>query len=183
MAACAIALLGIGTIAAAADTQPADGLKSGFYLGVDAGWIGYHEDVDGVSVDLSGFAYGVLGGYQFNKYVALEASYLGNGTASTNVSGFELDYKTHGVQAALIGSLPLSPSAGLYGRLGLVRWDSTASVPALGVSESDSGTDGLYGLGAYVTNSQDLTGRLEVTTTSINGVRIYRVTLGGYWTF
>jgi hypothetical protein len=51
------------------------------------------------------------------------------------------------------------------------------------VSESDTGTDGLYGLGAYVTDSRDLTGRLEVTTASINGVRIYRVTLGGYWAF
>jgi hypothetical protein len=91
MAACAITLLGVGTTASAADSQPADGLKTGFYAGVDAGWIGYHQNVDAVSVDLSGFAYGVLGGYQFNKYVALEASYLGSGTASTTISGVDLN--------------------------------------------------------------------------------------------
>jgi hypothetical protein len=182
LASCAIALLGAGT-ALAADSGAADGLKAGPYVGVDAGWIGYHDNVDGVSIDLSGFTYSPFVGYQLNKYVALEGSYLGTTNASTTVDGVDVNVKTHGVQAALLGTLPLSPIGGLYARAGLLRWHSTVSSAVAGVSDSENGTDGLYGLGAYLTNNQGLTGRLEATTASINGTRIYRVTLGGYWSF
>ena len=68
MAACAFALLSVGT-AAAAESTPANGLKTGSYLGVDAGWIGYHDNIQGYSLDASSFAYGLFGGYQFNQYV------------------------------------------------------------------------------------------------------------------
>ncbi len=182
IAACAIALFGVGT-ATAADSASTDGLKAGPYLGVDAGWIGYHDNVQGVSVDLSGFTYSAFGGYQFNRYVAAEVSYLGTANASTTISGVDLNVKTHGVQAALLGTLPLSPIGGLYARAGLIRWHSDTSSAALAASASDDGTDGLYGLGAYLTNGQGLTGRLEVTTASIDGTRIYRATLGAYWSF
>jgi hypothetical protein len=70
----------------------------------------------------------------------------------------------------------------LLGLAALISWHATASSSYLGVSESDDGTDALYGLGAYLTNGQ-LSGRLEATSAEINGTRVYRVTLGAYWSF
>jgi hypothetical protein len=49
-AACAFALLRIGT-AVAAESPPAEGFKAGPYIGVDVGWIGYHDNVQGYSVN------------------------------------------------------------------------------------------------------------------------------------
>ncbi len=182
MVACALALLEAGT-AVAADAPAADGLKAGVYVGADAGWIGYHDNSSGYSVDLSGFAYSLLAGYQFNRYVAVEGAYLGSGNASTNISGADLNIGTHGWQASLVGSLPLSSTGGIYGRLGALRWSANVNSAAAAFSEGSNGTDALYGLGAYLTNGRNLTGRVEVTTASINGTRVYRATLGGYWTF
>ena len=113
----------------------------------------------------------------------MEGSYIDTTNANTNISGVDLEIKTHGVQAALLGTLPLSPIGGLYARAGVLRWHATASSSAGGFSQGINGTDGMYGLGAYLTNGQHLTGRLEVTTTSIEGTRVYRATLGAYWTF
>jgi hypothetical protein len=175
-------LLGVNGFAFAEGVPPAGSPAPGVYVGADAGWISYHNDVQGYSVDLSAFTYSPFVGYQFNRYVAVEGSYIGTGNASTNVSGYDLEYKTHAVQAALVGTLPLSEVGGLYARAGLIRWHDTASSSSLGVSESNDGTNGLYGLGAYLTNGQ-LGGRLEATTATINGTRVYRVTLGAVWSF
>jgi OmpA-OmpF porin, OOP family len=178
MIACALGLLGMSHGVFAADGTTV-GLKPGVYVGADAGWIGYHDNVNGYSFDASGFAYGLTAGYQFNSYVALEGAYLGTGTASSDGA----DVRTHGWQGTLVGSLPLSPIGGLYARAGVVRWSATASVPSAAIMVGDNGTDGVYGLGGYLTNRQNLTGRLEVTSASIGGTRIYRATLGAVWTF
>jgi len=182
IAACVVTLLGFTGVASAAALTTADSPATGLYAGLDAGWIGYHDNVSGYSLDLSGFTYSPFVGYQFNRYVGIEGSYIGTGNASTRVQGVDVELKTHGVQAAVIGTLPLSPVGGLYARAGLINWHSTASSSYLGVSESDDGTDALYGLGAYLTRGQ-LSGRLEATTAEMDGTRVYRVTLGAYWTF
>jgi hypothetical protein len=182
IAAGVVTLLGLAGVASAAQPTSANTPATGLYAGLDAGWIGYHDDVDGYSVDMSAVTYSPFVGYQFNRYIGIEGSYIGTGNASTSIQGIDLEYKTHAVQGAVIGTLPLSPVGGLYARVGLIRWHATASSSYLGVSESDDGTDALYGLGAYLTNGQ-LSGRLEATSAEINGTRIYRVTLGAYWSF
>jgi len=183
IAACVVTLLGIAQIATAADAasaQPASPAL-GAYAGVDAGYIGYHDNEQGVSISLSGFTFSGFVGYQFNPYIALEASYLGTTKASGNVQGLGVGIESDGFQAAVLGTLPLSPAGGIYARAGLLRWHDTVSITSFGSADND-GTNGIYGVGGYLTSGK-LTWRLEGTTASISGTRVYRATLGLAYSF
>ena len=100
-------------------------------------------------VDVSGFeddtSLKLFGGYEFNKYLAVEGGY-------TDLGEFDLkgsagaSIGVDGVQFVAVGNLPVGRKLSVFAKGGLYRWDADADI--LGVlSLSDDGTDSTFGFG------------------------------------
>jgi OmpA-OmpF porin, OOP family len=143
--------------------------KPGWYAGLDVGagrtGIGASE-VDGAlanqgvagssSVDSSGTAFGVNGGYRLNRNFGVEAAWdrlgrfdYGSNTGADTVNG---TYEANALSLAGVGFLPLSNALSLYGKAGLAVTDaklsasSASGATAVG-STSHTGTGLLVGAG------------------------------------
>jgi OmpA-OmpF porin, OOP family len=120
----------------------------------------------------------LFAGYQFNRYVAVEAGYvnLGKFTFSankpTNPFGFTADVsdKASGFGIDAVGTWPITPEFGLLGRIGLFRWTLDASATLTtqfaggangSASEKATGIDVAFGVGAKYDFSENLGLRAE----------------------
>jgi len=92
----------------------------------------------GGAIDSTDTAWKMFGGYQFNKYFAVEGGFIDLGNAST--AGASFDSKAW--QASAVGSLPMTEQFALTGKLGIAR--TATDISAGG---SDHNTDPTYGLG------------------------------------
>jgi OOP family OmpA-OmpF porin len=151
-----------------AQAQGLDG-KAGWYAGLDIGRSrnGFGaSDIDGAlanqgvggssSVDDSGTAFGVNGGYRFNRNFAVEGalSRLGSfdyssSTGADTVSG---RFTANALSVAGVGIYPLTPAWSLYGKAGLALTDSqleasSASGATALDNRSHTGTGLLFGAG------------------------------------
>lgn len=130
----------------------------------DTGWfaglgLGYSKNQDyectgcGAisSLDDSGFAYKLFGGYRLNRNFALSAGYMN--LADTKASGplFTDKLEVNGFYGAAHGILPVTDKVDVFATVGLLRWDQKVTysdtTPFSG-SGSFDGTDLMYGLGA-----------------------------------
>jgi hypothetical protein len=128
------AALGVASQAQAAGLFSRSGneerLRSGWVLGAGLGTHAHTETFqDVIFFDTHGTSYKLFGGYRFNRYFTVEVAYLDGGDASeTYVDNLgtpvlNLEYKTHGFQGSVLGSLPLGDSAfSLFGRAGILDW-------------------------------------------------------------
>jgi len=115
--------------------------KAGWYAGLDLGRsrLGMNGgDVDGAlanqgiasstSLDRTDTAFGVNGGYRFNRYFALEGAYERLGSfdysAPTGTDTIDGKFKASALSLAGVGIYPLSPQWSLYGKAGLARTDA-----------------------------------------------------------
>jgi hypothetical protein len=128
----------------------------------DIGWfagvgVGYSENQDygcigcGAaigSLDDSGFAYKLFGGYRLHRNFALAAGYMDLAdTKAAGVGGAWNDkLKVDGFYVAAQGILPVTDKVDLFASAGLLRWDQNATFN--GSSGSFDGADPMYGLGA-----------------------------------
>lgn len=136
----------------------------GFYVGGDLGAASYSN----VTVPAAGgFAaatfpnpgmFRIAGGYHFNKMLAVEIDYAKFGDSTLSYAGVgDVTLAMHSLQAAAVGTYPLSSSFDLIGKLGLSA--NSASLSGTGAfatgGPSTSKTDLLIGIGAqYNINSQ-----------------------------
>jgi OOP family OmpA-OmpF porin len=120
------------------------------------------------SVDGSDSGLKIFGGYQFNKNLALELSYVDLGKASYSgtffgapVTGGSVD--TTGLNFSVVGILPLNPSFELFGKVGLFAWEAQARDTTGGVpfSGKDDGADLSVGIGASYNISKNFSVRAE----------------------
>jgi OOP family OmpA-OmpF porin len=111
----------------------------GLYSGVGMGQShdkGSYKDRDN--------AFSVFAGYDFNRYLGVEAGYADLG---------KLEYTGHTPLEAsapylvAVGKLPLTEKVALYAKAGVNRWNLDNANPALTGTADDSGTDATYGLG------------------------------------
>jgi OOP family OmpA-OmpF porin len=132
--------------------------EKGFYMGASLGQsrannLGSCSDifdiVNSCSVKSTDTGWRLFGGYQFNKHVAGELSYvdLGKFTVSgfgrvagtpvfADASGSD---KVNGFSFDAVGTLPIDVGFGLIGRIGLFAWTLDASASASGgISASTS---------------------------------------------
>jgi OOP family OmpA-OmpF porin len=159
--AAAVAMSSFATSAMAQDEA------AGFYFGAFGGQASYDAqdqldeffleafDMAGLEVleaesDLDeATAFGVTAGYKFNRYFALEASYIDLGSADYSGEGLVTDgfftipmevgasLEAKGPAAAAIASIPVSDAFALYGKIGLFFADSEFSVSVEGDSVGD----------------------------------------------
>ncbi len=131
---------------------------SGFYFGAFGGQASYdaQDELDELFLDAFDFAgldvldgesdldeatgFGVVAGYKFNQYFALEASYIDLGSADYSAEALVTDgfvtfpmevgasLEANGPAVAAVGSIPLSEAFAIYGKLGMFFADTELSV-------------------------------------------------------
>ena len=124
--------------------------------------------------DEKSLAWKAFGGYQFNRYIGVEAGYfsLGRfGFTSTTVPAGTLDgrIKLHGINLDLVGTLPLSERFSVFGRVGAQHasardsFSGNGGVVVLSPNPSKSETNVKFGAGLQyaITPSLMLRGEAE----------------------
>jgi len=124
---------------------------TGFYGGLGAG-VGRTDINDsGIagSTDKKDGVWKLFGGYQFNRYFAVEGGYVDLGKASINGPQGVASTDSNAWQIGAVGGLPLSPQFAFTGKLGLARasTDGGGSINGVPFSASDHNTAPTYGLG------------------------------------
>lgn len=103
----------------------------GFYLGGALGQSKFKDWCTGETAtirftgcDDSDTSWKLLGGYRFNRYVAVEASYtdLGEVTASVN-TGAQVAAEQRSYGLAAVGTIPLGERLELFGKAGFLQTD------------------------------------------------------------
>lgn len=76
-----------------------------------------------------------------------------------------------------VGSLPVGEALSLFARASLARWDARVSVGGVG-SESDNGTDLVWGVGAAYSFGNRFAVRGEWERTDFNGDKVDLLSVG-----
>jgi OOP family OmpA-OmpF porin len=172
----------------AVTVQAAD---SGFYLGVSAGKSKLKDACSvtlqaDFSCDDNDQAFGVFGGYQISKHLAVEVAYTDLG--ESDVSGGVIDSPTlsskltiKGAEVSALFFLPIGQNTDLFGRVGAFHWDSeqTSDVPEIAAVNS-TGTNTTFGAGVrYRGTNSPIDIRLQWQRyDDISGVDVDSITAG-----
>lgn len=132
-------LLAVLIGAAAFGAQAAE--DTGLYVGAGAG----QSFVDEGVYDDEDTAFSVFGGYQFNRYFAIEASYNDFGKLEPEGAGQAVEADS--VALTVVGTVPFTDKFSGYAKAGLHSWDLDTPIAGLIGTSDDSGTDPTYGVG------------------------------------
>ncbi|PSW05511.1 porin family protein [Photobacterium lipolyticum] len=118
---------------------------------------------DGGIIDDSDTGYKVFGGYQFNKYTAIEGFYADLGGVKIKYPSDDLKMnagaKSFGV--SVLGIIPVSHNFEILAKVGFQSWNAK-SIDNDGLFVSDDGTDLTFGAGVAFTLAQvSLRGEFE----------------------
>jgi OmpA-OmpF porin, OOP family len=157
------------TLLISAGLMSAPAMAAGpFYGGVSIGQSKFNDACNGVSgagvrCSDSDTGYKILGGYQINPNVAVEATFadLGQAKASDNFGNF-ISQKGSGFGVGVVGTLPLANNFSLLGRLGFTRGEIKTS-SNVGSVPNVSSTELSFGVGASyaVTPTVEIRGEWE----------------------
>ena len=122
----------------------------GFSIGASIGSakIAVDDSSAGIDFDATDLGWKIFGKYMFNDNWGLELGYVDLGAPDDTILTVPVEISADGIDLYLIGSIPLSDSFDLFGKVGAIAWDAEISTPTPGVpSESDDGTDLALGVG------------------------------------
>jgi OmpA-OmpF porin, OOP family len=160
LVASAIALSG----ALAATQASAQAQDMGFYIGGAIGQAELKGACDGLpagtSCDDKDSAWKVLGGYQFNRNLAVELGYANLGEASASLAGVTANVEVTAWDLVAVGSFPIVDKFSVYGKLGMFRSEAEGT-SNVGASADDSETGFTFGLGLRYDFTRNLGVRLE----------------------
>lgn len=138
------------------------GADTGFYVGGSVGASLVDEQTESLEFDETDAGFKIFGGYNFGVVpfvdVAAEIAYFRteiDGDTNVTINGQRIDSLDTEIEIdafsaqALVG-VKTGP-VGLFGKLGVVQWDSESDINITGdlnVSDDEDGTDITYGLGA-----------------------------------
>jgi OOP family OmpA-OmpF porin len=142
--------VGVLGLAVAMSAGPAMAQDQGWYAGLHFGEAKGKDACEGISgpgvtCDDKDTAFRVLGGYQFNKNLAVELGYTDLGEVSASGPGGSASVEATAWEVVAIGAWPFTPQFSVYGKLGFYRGETDGTAP--GFSESESNTDLTYGIG------------------------------------
>jgi OOP family OmpA-OmpF porin len=124
------------------------------YVGASVGntWQSAEVTVDDVTnevqnIDENSTGYKVFGGFSSEGIFGIEGGYRDLGDIESSIEGHELKFGTSGWDVELMAHLPISV-IDLFAKAGAFFWSGDSTVGNF--SESESGTDFIWGLGAGV---------------------------------
>jgi OOP family OmpA-OmpF porin len=147
----ALAVLGMALLAPASVLAQ----EAGFYLGGAFGQAKLKEwckvepgDVLTACADTD-TGWKLFGGYRFNRYVAIEATYVNWGTVTGTVNGIDVSAEQTSMGVAAVGSLELGPRFSVFGKAGFLMTEQEIRRVTATSSSSVEGdeTEFHYGLG------------------------------------
>ena len=157
----AIAVLSTLTAPAFAGSIDMTGFYAGATLGV--GNANFTAPVgSGVLVDnpKSKPVYGVVGGYRYNKNLAVELAYTGASYFNTTTAaGVKYLSKQIAFSVSAIGTYPINDAFSVFGKLGLARTSAENNAVA---EQNISRTGVVYGVGAEYKFTPNIAARLGV---------------------
>jgi OOP family OmpA-OmpF porin len=141
-------------IAALLASQAVFAQESGFYLGGALGQATFKgfcvDDPIVLTCDEKDTAWKLLGGYRFNRYVAIEGTYVDFGEVSGTVNFASgpraVPLSQTGMGIAGVGSIPFTPQFALFGKAGFLRTEQETPASASGNTKRNE-TELHYGLG------------------------------------
>lgn len=141
------------TLAIASTAAAAAGDAPYFYAGADVGT----TKVDGISDRESG--YGVLGGYQINASLAIEAGYRSLIDYNATYEDEQYDYRLTQMSLSVVGSIPLNEQFKLFGRVGYNRIVGKTSYD---FGHKEHTTRGMFGAGIQYDFTPAVSARVEL---------------------
>jgi OmpA-OmpF porin, OOP family len=161
----ALALLSASLLAFPALAQSPD---SGFYIGGHLGQAEAKDSCDdfnapGISCDDKDTAWRVLGGFQFNRNLAIEGAYTDLGEFSASGPGGSARAEASALELTGVGAFPLGNAFSVYGKAGIYRGEVDGRLDATLVSGSaeDTNTDFTFGAGVKFDMTQNVALRAE----------------------
>ena len=136
---------------------------NGYYAGMSAGQSRFSSDVcDGLPIrcDFSDTGLKIFGGYQATESVGIEVSFVDFGEFTATGSGGTATIEVSGFSVVGTGTVPVTERFGLFGKVGLLRWDGEARASGGSLAEDD-GTELTYGLGAKMKVTERVGVRVE----------------------
>lgn len=120
--------------------------------------------IGNASPDSSGFdsaiGWKIFGGYALNDILAVEGGYVSFGEMDgpTIFSNIATSIEPTGFEIAAVGNFPINSQFSLFGKVGLLAWDTDInfSGPGGSASASETGTDVFFGLGGQFEISGNL---------------------------
>lgn len=118
---------------------------------------------------------GLLVGYQFNEYFALEGGKRGLGgfddsnNAEVKVSGYEI---------AAVAMFPLNDTFSAYARVGGYDWSAKVDGTALDIKDDDDGVDAIFSAGFSLTAVDQGAVKLEYSQYTIADIKVNYVGMG-----
>jgi len=124
---------------------------AGLFFGASVGDAAVTQEDDVAEFDSNATAYKAFIGFTFVKFVGFEASYVDLGTQEDEVfPGVDVSVDATAWDAYLVGILPLGDHFEIFGKAGVVVWDTSTSISGISGDESDDGNDAAYGVGFKV---------------------------------
>jgi OOP family OmpA-OmpF porin len=145
-----VRIVGVAFVVALVLGFAADAQAQGVYVGGAFSWATL--DIDEVDSDLfddNASAYKLFLGYEFPKFVGLEAGYVDFGSYDVSeleeVGGGKIE--ADGWTAALTGRIPLGKIFTVYGKVGYFMWDAALRAAEDIEDFGEDGSDLFYGAG------------------------------------
>ncbi|WP_129647401.1 porin family protein [Peristeroidobacter agariperforans] len=192
-----MALNGLALLGLLASTNVLAEIQPGFYAGVGVGTatieldtIEVDDDFD-FKFDADDTAFKVFGGYNFNQYFAIEATYYDGGEQEETIISFpgfnsSIEVGTSGLIASAIGRVPLGDLFSLYGKLGFASYDAEIKTLVNGdvVFEEDGSDDDVaYGVGASFNIGSQFELRAEYEAISLSDGDFTLLSVNGLFKF
>ena len=121
----------------------AQAAQPGFYFGAG---LGQGNDV---VLDQTSAAAKLFGGFNVNRFLGMELSYVNLGSNYVDYYGY--GFTQDGVSYEFVGYLPVSPYVDLFGKVGIYNWTVSSNYY---YNASTSGSDSDYGFGLSAQVSQ-----------------------------
>lgn len=139
-------------------------LAEGLSVGVSIGSSTVEADssVTTIDFDANDLGWKVHGRYMFNDHWGLELGYADFGNPDDSLLGVTVEAELTGIDAFVVGSLPVSESFNFFGKAGIIAWDAELSVLGIGSADAD-GSDLALGLGGefHATDRFSILGEVE----------------------
>jgi OOP family OmpA-OmpF porin len=128
-------------------------------------------------------AWKLFGGYRFNRYLAVETSYVDWGkVTATAASGARAEADQHSYGIAAVGSFQIAPQFSVFGKLGFLRTDQkTSRITPSPITLRRKETESHYGLGARYTPTPNWGLRVEWENTE--KLEVQMLSIGVEFTF